>query len=419
MPSLTNPGGHAAASTALPKRLGVAALMVVVQLLLLWISSATRLPFRIFWKQLFAWDSGHYQGTLRGGMWNLPTHNSEAAFFPGYPMVASVLTSIGVNPADALRVTAIAADFAFWFAFLTILSRLDLRRMTTVSICATIACYPVGFVMVCAYSESTCCCLLVAYAYFLLFAKPRSTTLAGAALCGFLLSLTRLVGVAASVLPLVLAWCEWRKDRNQALAGRLRRALPLANVALATWAGTLAFFVFCQARLGQWDIYMFRQTFSWRHSPDMGAPFDISVYWPLWLTAARLLHWPLERNVIALLVLWAAIGTTTILSLLDIHLARTSPSTDRFRRLGLYLFSTIALFLAVSAMGREEHLSFERYALPIWVALLIALADWIHKSSMARRAEPMLAAGLGVVSLVNLHVQGGIGLRFLAGSWVP
>ena len=212
---------------------------------------------------LLIWDGGWFQrvaegypsgytygtdGTLQG---------NELAFFPLYPMLIRLLSTLGLHPGTAALTVSWLASIGAAVALHLLGTSLYGRRAgwALVAICCTA---PMSVVLSMAYSES----LFLALVAGMFVAAHRQVWWA-AGLLGLGAALTRPTGAAAAVALAVAAVLAVRRHPE-------RKWQPLAAAAVAL-AGVPAYLGWVAWRVGDLDAWFRIQTAGWGTSFDFGA----------------------------------------------------------------------------------------------------------------------------------------------------
>ena len=204
---------------------------------------------------------------------------SNVAFFPAYPVLvhaASVRFAISMPRArcSSPRNSPLWVSGFISFSFANVgACRRCFRFFGAVAIVA----HPAAFFLIAGYSESLFLMSLVGFIYWS-SAEGRAAKIL-AALHGFVMSATRIVGIPCALFPIVRAVFEngWNGLRECASAGSgdtVRRS----HYSCAAMLGAIAFFVYCQLRWGRWDMYMLTQEAEWAIKPDYFAFFKPASY---------------------------------------------------------------------------------------------------------------------------------------------
>ncbi len=242
---------------------GILALTRIVQLMLLVVlDHATDEPQGLR-GNLLIWDGGWFRqvaegypsgytyaadGTLQG---------NELAFFPLYPMLIRLLSTLGLDPGTAAISVSWLASIGAAVALHLLGTSLYGRRAgwALVAICCGA---PMSVVLSMAYSES----LFLALVAGMFVAAHRQLWWA-AGLLGLGAALTRPTGAAAAVALAVAAVLAVRRNPE-------RTWQPLAAAAVAL-AGVPAYLGWVAWRVGDLDAWFRIQTAGWGTSFDFGA----------------------------------------------------------------------------------------------------------------------------------------------------
>ena len=335
---------------------------------------------------------------------------SNVAFFPAYPAIAALLRyGLNIDTGNALLITAQLAAWGFWSYFFLFCDRWKISPTLQGCGALLIFAHPAAFFLVAAYSESLFLMGLLGFIYWST-ADGRAAKV-WAALHGIVMSATRIVGIVCAGFPVIRSivrngWGGLREVRNW--PRRYGTAIGLMALALF---GALAFFIYCQLRWGNWDIYMLTQAAGWGISPDYVAVFKPSSY--RWLIPA--LNNPIEASQMAM--------TLGALFLLGAALCELLPPIQRridlSTRVGIYFCAAAIYYLSVSGVACVDMESMLRYEFSVHALIVLALLNFLRQF----RTPPIWvrAFGTAVVALVSaagLSVQGWYVWNFTRGNWV-
>ncbi|MEP7078314.1 MAG: hypothetical protein ABI795_04730 [Chthoniobacterales bacterium] len=399
------------------KAVSAAFLVTLAQVLIAVLLLAPEGPFPYRYATLIQHDSYWFANIVdRGYGTILPpvSHKmmevSNVAFFPAYPAIAGALHHwLGLETYHALLITAQAAAFGFWSYFFLFCERWNISPALQIGGAALIAAHPTAFFLVAGYSESLFLMALLGFMYWST-AEGRFAKVV-AALHGFVMSATRIVGIPCAAFPIVVALVRrgWRGLRD--IRSWLRTYGPAVAVALGATLGAGTFFLYCLARWGRWDLYMLTQQAGWAIAPDYLAVFKPSSYrwvWPGWNdpTAAS----QLTTTLAAILFV-----TIAVIELVPAIRRRSAWTT----RLGFYFCAAIIYYISVSGVASVEMESMLRYEFCVHALIVLALLHFLHQFP----TPPVLVRALGLatgalVSAAGFSVQGWYVWNFTRGGWV-
>lgn len=364
------------------------------------------------YQSLWTFDGGWYADIVEHGYRTASPPGAGAqynvAFFPGYPVAASLFYEVfRIRAGISLLLTAQLATVLFWFLVLKLLRRWEVVPSVALATVTLILCQPGAFYLVVTYAES----LFIASLLIFLLLGPRAgrstPLLLGAAAGGFVLAATRIVGAPLAALPILWAFNDWRKAKAP-LTPRavLRLGWPHAIVAFATAMGTISFFIYCAARFGHWNEYMRAREIGWfgTHA-DYSSLFSLArfrLFVPQF-DGDFLSHADITRlHVPALaLLLIVIISADSILSRLG--------SLRRFGvRVPFYVTASLLFFLSATNANPTTISSpgFIRYGIHTATLLFLAAAHAYQNSSHGHRPLP-----LGVRIFVLLTALAGLTLQ--------
>ena len=334
---------------------------------------------------------------------------SNVAFFPAYPALSALLRyGIGIETHNALLITAQAAAWGFWSYFFLFCERWGLS-VTLQSLGAlSIVAHPAAFFLIAAYSESLFLMMLLGFIYWTTVEGRRAKILA--AVHGFVMSATRIVGIPCSVFPLVRSILATKSSSLRAPLAWFRQNVPALVLTLVSAAGAFVFFFYCQLRWGRWDMYMLTQSAGWGIIPDYLAVFKPSSYH--WLIP----NWnnPREASQMAM--------TLGAVLLLIIALCETIPAiwrrTNWQVRIGFYFCAAIIYFISVSGVASVAMESMLRYEFCVHALIVLAFLHFLRqfRAPALVRALGMAAVALG--SAAGLTVQSWYIWNFTRGNWI-
>jgi hypothetical protein len=175
--------------------------------------------------------------------------------------------------------------------------------------------------------------------------------------------------------------------------------------------GALFFFIYCQVRWGNWNMYMLTQAAGWGIIPDYLAVFKPSSY--RWLVPA--LNDPTEASQMAM--------TLGGVLLVGIALCELLPTIRRRAglpvRAGIYFCAAAIYYLSVSGVASVSMESMLRYEFCVHALIVLALLNFLRQF----RTPPMLVQAFGIAAVAllgaaGLCVQGWYVWNFTRGNWV-
>mgnify|MGYP001258045283 FL=1 len=349
------------------------------------IADGTPMEKLCVWDCLWYWHIAEqgYRSTLPPVPQNPDLAN--VAFFPAIPLAArAVRTVTGVSWPTALLLVSWLGAVGFWWYVLALLADWGIRPWVTAFALFAIFAHPASLYLVAGYTESLFLMAVLGFVYW--SERARRTERAFgvapvmAALHGFTMSATRIVGIPlagyAVVRSVVLSFL------TRKMAGRmLGRDLILSAVAAA---GGIAFFVFCQLKFGQWNLYMETQQVGWGVGKNYLFPLNLSRY-----------RWsgPNLRSVI----MWALALLVVMSAEVALRQRSRESSAERWSARLSALYLAFAIFY-VSAVGTSSanFKSFVRYSLAVAVILVLIAADLWSLARLPRRVAWVIAVTLFV-----------------------
>jgi putative flippase GtrA len=214
-------------------RLVVFAAATVVQVLRWprrsWYPSLLHHPFAL----LSAWDGRWYRMVAERGYLPVPSHQSDTAFFPLFPLLTDALRALGL-PLDAAGILIANASLLFGLAALYELTRLWLDEQSARRAAIYAAIFPVGYVFSMAYPEALVLSAMALAGVLAARGRWRAAAIAAAAA-----ALARPEAILL-VLPLgalgVQAWREAASRERGRIVGAVAAApAALGGIALYDW----------------------------------------------------------------------------------------------------------------------------------------------------------------------------------------
>jgi hypothetical protein len=335
---------------------------------------------------------------------------SNVAFFPAYPAVAAVLHHVfQFSLYKALLITAQIAAFGFWSYFFLFCDRWNVSPLLQFFGALGILAHPTAFFLVAGYSESMFMMALFGFMYWSNGESRAAKFLA--ALHGFVMSATRIVGIPCSAYPVVQAVFRngWRGLTDVRSWPKRYGASILVMIGATLGAGS--FFLYCLLRWGRWDLYMLTQYSGWAIIPDYLAIFKPESY--RWLVPA--LNNPTEASQMTMTLggmLLLAVMLGELVPIVRRNFAWTS-------RVGFYFCAVLIYFISVSGVASVQMESMLRYEFCVHALIVLAIVHFLHQlptPPLLVRAFGM--AAIALLSAAGLSVQGWYVWNFTRGNWV-
>jgi hypothetical protein len=335
---------------------------------------------------------------------------SNVAFFPAYPAIAAVLHHVfHLSLYKALLLTAQTAAFGFWSYFFLFCDRWNVSPVLQFFGALAILAHPTAFFLVAGYSESMFMMALFGFMYWN-NAEGRAAKFL-AALHGFVMSSTRIVGIPCAAYPVVQAVFRngWRGLME--VRSWPKRYGASILVMFGAMLGAGSFFLYCLLRWGRWDLYLLTQHSGWAIIPDYLAVFKPSSY--RWLVPA--LNNPTEASQMTMTlggVLLLAVMLCELVPIVRRSLAWTT-------RVGFYFCAVVIYFISVSGVASVEMESMLRYEFCVHALIVLAIVHFLHQlptPPLLLRAFGM--AAIALLSAAGLSVQGWYVWNFTRGNWV-
>jgi len=335
---------------------------------------------------------------------------SNVAFFPAYPVIASLFRyGLNIDTGTALLITAQLAAWGFWSYFFLFCKRWNISRPLQICAALLILAHPAAFFLVAGYSESLFLMALLGFIYW--STTEGWSAKVWAAAHGIVMSATRIVGIVCAAFPVVRSFFlkEW-KGLREPRAWFRHYASAIGLMAVAT-LGALFFFIYCEVRWGNWNMYMLTQAAGWGIIPDYLAVLKPSSY--RWLVPA--LNDPTEASQLSM--------TLGAVLLVGIVLCELLPPIRRRAglpvRAGIYFCAAAIYYLSVSGVACVDMESMLRYEFCVHALIVLAFLNFLRQfraPSMLLRAFSIAAVAL--LSAAGLCVQGWYVWNFTRGNWV-
>jgi hypothetical protein len=335
---------------------------------------------------------------------------SNVAFFPAYPVLSSWVGSIfHLNAYHALLLTAQLAALGFWFYFFLFCERWRLSPMLRFFGAIAVVSHPAAFYLVAGYSESLFLMTLVGFVYWS-SAEGRTARIL-AAVHGFVMSATRIVGIPCALYPMVKSVFEnrWRGLRDT--RGWIRRYGPAVALSFAAMLGAISFFVYCQLRWSRWDMYMLTQQMEWGIKPDYLAFFKPANY--RWMLPP--LNDPTLASQLTTSIALVLFGAIALCELLPALRRRTAFAT----RAGIYFCALIIFYISLAGVSSVQMESMLRYEFCCHALIVLAFLHYLHQLRLP--SVLLKAFGMAAVALLGaagLSLQGWYVWNFTRGNWV-
>ena len=335
---------------------------------------------------------------------------SNIAFFPAYPAIAALFRyGLNIDSGAALLITAQLAAWGFWSYFFLFCKRWYVSPALQICGALLIAAHPAAFFLVAGYSESLFLMALLGFIYWSTAAGRSAKPWAAAH--GIVMSATRIVGIVCAAFPLVHSlFLKGWKGLREPRAWFRQYAAVIGLMAVAT-LGALFFFIYCQVRWGNWNMYMLTQAAGWGIIPDYLAVFKPSSY--RWLVPA--LNDPTEASQLSM-----TLGAVLLVGVALCELLATirRPACLPVRA-GIYFCAAAIYYLSVSGVACVSMESMLRYEFCVHALIVLAFLNFLRQF----RTPPMLVRAFGIaavalLSAAGLCVQGWYVWNFTRGNWV-
>ncbi|MBV9618158.1 MAG: hypothetical protein JO201_03015 [Verrucomicrobia bacterium] len=374
-------------------------------------------PFSFRYESLVQHDGFWFENIVdRGYQTIVPPINhkvmeiSNVAFFPAYPVLASVIQSmLRIDTEAALPLAAQLAAWGFWTYFFLFCERWKISGALRLFGAFAIAAHPAAFFLIAGYSESLFLFALLGFIYWT--GTDGRAAKIWAALHGMLMSATRIVGLPCAAFPVIRSvftkgWSSLRDPRRW-----LQNYGSAAAVTIAAMFGALAFFVYCQVRWGRWDMYMLTQEAGWNIEPDYLAVFRPSNY--RWLLPE--LNDPTEMSQMAM-----TIGALLLIAIAIVELVPAIRRvTEWQKRAGIYFCAAVIYYVSVSGVASLDMESMLRYEFCLHALIVLAFLHFLRQLRLPPLPVRALGEAVAVIACaVSLSVQVWYIWNFTRGNWV-
>jgi hypothetical protein len=364
------------------------------------------------WRSLYQWDGGWFDSIVQRGYFApetlTPTDHGNVAFFPGYPLLARGLKNLlRFDSAAALLLTAQLACCGAWFYTLLLLRSWNVPPLIMLTAVVLMAVHPASFFMVASYSEPFFVMSMLGYVYWSEHSGRWAKCLA--AVHGFMMTATRLVGIAVIVYPVLRIWFYQPETKFT-----WRQLWKWTFVAGFAALGAGAFFAFCQFQFGRWDLYVQTERVAWGVKPDYFALFHEHTYALSYLDLPRYYTHP---DFLSRVAVPATVGLFALLAALELRALLRGNASGWRERLPLLLCAFGPFYIAASGHARRDMGSQIRHTQCVYVLLVLLAAHfWARNPSLFRPF--WVRALLFVWSVVSLFLEMTMTYRFTHGAWV-
>ncbi len=358
------------------------------------------------------WDSRWYSYIATQGYKNAAPPMSgkpgeaNLTFMPGYPAVASAVQRVSGFPIRvALLVTAQVSAVGFWMYFLLLCRLWKFPRTVTAFTMGAILSFPTAFYFVSGYGESFFCMNLLGLLYWSRCGKPRAWI--PAAIHGFLLSATRIVGATLAFVPLL-----WFRDCR---TNKSSLRMPFAwFVAVATASGTLLYFAYVHVVFGDWHLpFELVKAPGWNIRVNYGGVFDLRKYA---LFVPKIVNGVPSTQHLGRMAYPVFLGLLLTSLCCEGILAIRNRSRGFSQRAGMYAAFAMLWFVYMGATYTNT-ISAIRYMLPLYILLCLCLGHMVARSRSST-LPAALQLLVPIILVVSAIVQTAYIAMFTAGKWI-
>jgi hypothetical protein len=351
-------------------------LITLIQILFACLLSGANDPVEAYTKLCY-WDCAWYGKIVENGYQStIPPVGqnpdlANVAFFPGYPIIARAFKNFfGLPTHYSLIVVAQLACWGFWTYLFLFFQRWRISVKLAIGGVIAVLMHPAAFFLVAGYSESL---FLMALLGFLYWSKsPRFSSWILAALHGFVMTATRIVGLPLVLYPLFHFWTLSAASRS----GNFNQQLQKNSRYLLLWGisslGGILFFIFCYLKFGYWNLYMQTQLIGWGVKPDYLAILNPKSYLTF-IQAQGLSTFISSISVPATMVLFL------ICFLMEWKATQLLKKKSWQQRAEFYFCGWIIFYISVAACSSVWMKSMSRYTFCVYVMLVLAIIHLISK----------------------------------------
>jgi hypothetical protein len=333
---------------------------------------------------------------------------AHVGFFPGYPTAGWLIKILtGFSTDLSLLLAAQIFTIGVWMYVLLFLDRFNVGWKLQSTAIITILALPSSFFFLSGYSESLFTFALLGYLFWMTSNHRYAPALA--ALHGFIMSATRIVGIPLLILPIL---------REAFVQRKIPVNIKPYIVALCTGLGAAIFFLYCQANFGEWNIYSHAQSFGWGVTPKFSAVFDSATY-KIELPGTSWDGFVDPDGVSRLSVPLIFVAALMVLLGELIVILRNPRDPSRIDHILLFAAAGCLFFITVSGLQTLKMRSVIRYMLPPFLLLVIMAASMLSEFKYwntwaARCVWALYSIGIAIMFFVEAgHID-----LFSHGIWV-
>ena len=215
-----------------------------------------------------------------------------------------------------------------------------------------------------------------------------------AAVHGFTMSATRIVGIPCALFPVVRAVFTNGRSGVRDVRSWVRRYGPPIALSFAAMLGAIAFFIYCQLRWSRWNMYMLTQEAGWAIKPDYLALFKPGSY--RWLVPP--LNDPRLASQLTTSLALVMFGVIALCEILPAIRRRTAFAT----RAGIYFCAFVIFYISLAGVASVEMESMLRYEFCVHALIVLALLHYLHQL----RVPPVLVRAFGMAAVAFLGAAG-------------
>jgi len=367
---------------------------------------------RAFYR-LNAWDGHWYHHIAENGYVceHMPEQNNpficNVAFFPMVSILGKMLSASGMTLVFSLPVSSQVfwlLGLGLFLVFVRSVSQIRLQHLVILSLLVT---YPGALYAFTPYSEVILTFLLLSIAALSHWHIQRPAWRKIALLCVacFVVALTKISGVFALLIPLVMALLHFLSRAESAKRTSAMLLLPCVSGAL----GLLIVFLYLEYNFGDWALYFRYVTHAWANTRSDTITADILVVF----TSFRWHDYLPVRYSNVIMVL--SLAFFFILGYLSYRFRGRIPPI--VHALLITAFVYYFFYTVIGHTAESVHHNLTRRMFPVFSIILLALSIMINQIQ-CRKFLRYIMAGAGMVAVTNLYFQHRMFEIFAIGRWV-
>ena len=379
------------------------------------------------------WDSEWYEAIAKFGYINIDgpqntgLQNANVVFFPGYPYLARIITSVfHIEAKVAILIISQTFCMFFWITFCKVIS--NAKKHQQIIAILLVAFYPCNWFLYTAYAESTFIFTTVFSLWMFINNKWLTASIAA-----IFMTATRIIGTPVLIVPMLSIiyinrkkiFDSWKQEQFHEIFNILFKPTLFGLIGVI---GVLGFLIYCHIEFNSWHLYFDMEEFGWKGKayplfifksttwlpPPFGYDLDLApvlpnVYGKIFPNFFRLAAYTLSETLVPIFI-WLGLAYSFCL-----YIARDKINISS---LTWYLSAILILIFSCLSLYTRYYESMSRCLYPVWILLI--LSDISHPSKVLLFKLPKNK--LLYVSFTLLAISGGywlqLLLRFNLGWWV-